>query len=34
VGFLPNGDALAVETDAMDVDRLVVYRVTESGRPS
>ncbi len=34
VAFLPNGDVLAVETDAMDVDRLVVYRVTESGRAS
>lgn len=30
VAFLPGGDLLAVETDAMDVDQLVVYRVTEA----
>ena len=30
IAFLPNGDLLAVETDELDVDRLVVYRVEET----
>jgi hypothetical protein len=29
VAFLPGGDLIAIETDALDVDRLVVYRVRE-----
>lgn len=29
IAFLPDGDVVAIETDAMDVDRLVVYEVEE-----
>ena len=32
IGFLPDGRVLAVETDALEVERLVVYRIEEGNR--
>ena len=32
IGFLPDGRVLAVETDALEVERLVVYRIADGTR--